>query len=64
MNDTKKLINKVKAIGDQVDRMNNTLRTQELRRIMKSQPKTHTEKVDIVDALRMIANDINPAGLR
>ena len=64
MNDTKKLINKVKAIGDQVDRMNNTLRTQELRRIMKSQPKTHAEKVDIVDALRMIANDINPAGLR
>jgi len=71
MNDTKTLINKVKAIGNQVDRVSNqvdratqALRNQELRRIMKSQPKTHTEKVDIVDALHMIANDINPSILR
>ena len=72
MNDTTTLINKVKAIGNQVDRISNqidranhqTLRTQELRRIMHSQPKTNAQKVDIVDALRMIANDINPSVLR
>jgi len=64
MNDTKKLINKVKAISNQVDRMNNTLRLQELRRIMNSGPsaKAPTQKVDIIDALSAIQTAYTKAG--
>ena len=64
MNDTNTLINKVKTLSNKVDRANQVLRQQELRRIMQSKPKTHTERMDIVDALRKIANDINPSILR
>ena len=67
-NDINTLTKKVKAMTQKVDAMNYTmdhkLRTQELRRIMRSEPKTPTQQVDIVDALRSIANSINPAILR
>jgi regulator of PEP synthase PpsR (kinase-PPPase family) len=63
MNDTKKLINKVKDISKQVDRMNHTLMTQELRRIMNSgaSNKAPAQKVDIVDALLKLSNNLNPS---
>ena len=67
-NDINTLTKKVKDMSKKVDTMNytmdNELRTQELRRIMRSEPKTPTQQVDIVDALRSIANSINPAILR
>ena len=67
-NDINTLTKKVKAMSQKVDamnyRMDHKLRTQELRRIMHSEPKTTTQQVDIVDALRSIANSINPAILR
>ena len=66
-NDINELTKKVKAMSESVDAMNYTmdrkLRTQELRRIMHSAPKKPTQQVNIIDALRSIANSVNPETL-
>lgn len=69
MNNIKALTKKVENMTNKVDSMNarldHKLRTEQLRKIMRAchQPKA-CQQVDIVDALRSIANSINPAVLR
>ena len=65
----KAMTTKVDAMTAKVDAINRKLENRQnlagrLKEIMQSGQPVQIEKVDIVDALRMIANDINPAVLR
>lgn len=59
MNDTLKKIAEMKKMAQDMNaKMDNMLRTQKLRDIMRSQKATPAVKADIVDVLRSIANDM------
>ena len=62
-NDINTLTKKVKDMSKKVDTMNytmdNELRTQELRRIMRSGPKIGTQKADILDTLQALVRSVS-----
>ena len=59
MNDTLKKINEMKKMAQDMNaKMDNMLRTQKLRDIMRSEKATPAVKADIVDVLRSIAHNM------
>ena len=59
MNDTLKKINEMKKMAKDMNaKMDNMLRTQKLRDIMRSEKATPAVKADIVDVLRSIAHNM------
>ena len=59
MNDTLKKIDEMKKMAKDMNaKMDNMLRTQKLRDIMRSQKATPAVKADIVDVLRSIAHNM------